>query len=311
MPNWADTAPVADVQCPLCTEGGVRHRIVDTVWEAPESAVYKCGDCEIVFVYPIQSPKEERAFYETEFAHYMKERGAPGETSAQEHFEKNQAEAERRCANLQPYLRSDLRVLEIGSSTGFLLAAIEPHVASVTGIEPGHLYREYADRRRIKTFADLSELAEKRFDLILAYYVVEHLRNPVERLSQLRDVLNPGGHLAIEVPNVDDALVRFYQLDSFDRFYWQKAHYFNYSHRTLTMVLEQAGFEAVKMIPEQRYDISNHIHWLLKGEPGGKGKYTHIFDGRLNQEYVRCLKANWLCDTIFAVATKSYAGEGT
>ena len=304
MPNWSDTAPVADVPCPLCSEGGVRRRIVDTVWEAPESAVYQCSACEIVFVYPIVSPEEEKTFYEAEFAHYMKQRGAPGETRPEEHFEKNQAEAKRRWANLKSYVRPDMQVLEIGSSTGFLLAEIGPHVASVAGVEPGHLYREYANQQGIKTYADLSEVVGQRFDLILAYYVVEHLRNPVESLIQLYDMLNPGGHLAIEVPNVDDALVRLYQLDSFDRFYWQKAHYFNYSHRTLTMVLEQTGFQPIKTIPEQRYDISNHVYWLLKGKPGGKGKYTHIFDDRLNQEYVRCLKAHWLCDTIFAIATR-------
>jgi hypothetical protein len=70
------------------------------------------------------------------------------------------------------------------------------------------------------------------------------------------------------------------------------------------VVLERAGFRSVELIPEQRYDISNHVHWLTKGEPGGKGKYTHVFDERLNSEYSRVLKKHWLCDTVFAVATK-------
>jgi len=247
------------------------------------------------------TPEEEKAFYEAQFAGYMKQRGAPGETRPQEHFEKNQAEAKRRLTNLKPYLRSDMRALEIGSSTGFLLAAIEPYVAAVTGIEPGQLYAEYANRLGIKTQADLSEVAEQRFDLILAYYVIEHLRNPVEYLSQLHGMLNPSGYLAIEVPNVDDALVRLYQLESFDRFYWQRAHYFNYAHRTLTMVLERAGFEA-EMIPEQRYDLSNHMIWLRDGRPGGMGRFKDVFSPELEAAYAETLKKHWLCDTIFAIA---------
>lgn len=304
MPNWTDTAPVVDVPCPLCGEGGVRRRIVESVWKTPEATVYQCSDCEIVFIHPTMSSEEEKVFYKAEFTRYMKQRGAPGETTPEEHFQKNQAEAERRLANLKPYLHPDMHVLEIGSSTGFLLGAIEPHVALVTGVEPGQLYRKYANERGIRTYVDLSEVAEQRFDLILAYYVLEHLRTPVEYLGRFHNLLGPGGNLAIEVPNVDDALVCFYQLDSFDCFYWQKAHYFYYSHRTLTMVLRRAGFNGIEVIPEQRYDISNHIHWLLKGEPGGKGKYTHIFDDGLNQEYARCLKERWLCDTVFAIATK-------
>jgi SAM-dependent methyltransferase len=198
-----------------------------------------------------------------------------------------------------------MRVLEIGSSTGFLLDAISPHVASVAGVEPGELYADYANSRGIKTYPSLASVAGEEFDLLLAYYVVEHLQRPVERLRDLRAQLAPGGMFAIEVPNVDDALVSFFALKSFDEFYWQKAHYFNYSHQTLTMALKLAGFESVEVIPEQRYDISNHIHWLLRGEPGGKGKYTHVFDDRLNGEYARCLREQWLCDTVFAVATNS------
>ncbi len=303
MPNWSNTAPKVDIPCSLCQDGGTRYRIADTVWGMPGSFVCRCSACEIVFIHPTMMEEEEKQFYSAEFAHYMKERGGPGETEPEEHFKKNQAEAKRRLVHLQPYLRSSMRVLEIGSSTGFLLAAVEPYVASITGVEPGKLYADYANRRGIRTVSNLYEVAKERFDLILAYYVIEHLQRPVRSLAKFRDMLQPGGLLAMEVPNVDDALVRFYQLESFDRFYWQKAHYFNYSHRTLARVLEQAGFR-FKMFPEQRYDLSNHIHWLLTGQPGGKGKYSHLFDWKLDQEYARCLKTRWLCDTIFSVATK-------
>ncbi|NJL53852.1 class I SAM-dependent methyltransferase [bacterium] len=303
MPNWTQEAPIANIPCPLCSEG-VRRRIVDTVWDAPEAAVYQCTACEIVFVHPIMTVAEEEAFYAAEFASYMKQRGGAGETRAVEHFQKNSGEATRRLANLRPYLKPDMHVLEIGSSTGFLLHALAPNVASVTGVEPGQVYAEYANQRGILTHASLQAVAEQRFDLILGYYVLEHLRNPIEYLRQLYELLRPGGRLVLEVPNVEDALVHFYQLESFDRFYWQKAHYFNYSHKTLERVLTTAGFQ-VRMIPEHRYDISNHIHWLLAGQPGGKGKYCHVFDDALNREYARCLKEQWLCDTVMAIATKS------
>jgi 2-polyprenyl-3-methyl-5-hydroxy-6-metoxy-1,4-benzoquinol methylase len=307
MPNWSETASVVDVACPLGCTGGVRRRIVDTVWEAPEAAVYECSSCEIVFIHPIMSEEDEHSFYESDFAGYMKDRGAPGETQPEEHFEQNWAEAERRAANLLPFLHRDQQVLEIGSATGGLLTAVRPHVASVTGVEPGKQYREYAVSRGIETVTALEDIAERPFDVVLAYYVVEHLRDPLGQLARLHELLSPGGLLAVEVPNVDDALVRLYQVEAFDRFYWQRAHYFNYSHRTLADVLRRAGFASVETIPEQRYDISNHLHWLARGEPGGKGRYVHIFDEQANREYQRCLKEQWLCDTVFAVARKAEA----
>jgi SAM-dependent methyltransferase len=309
MADWTDEAPAVDVPCPFACQGGVRRRVADTVWGAPEAVVCRCSACEIVFIHPTMEEEEERQFYEAEFAHYMRDRGGAGETQPEEHFEKNRDEAKRRVQNLLPYLRPGMRVLEIGSATGFLLEALRPHVGSVTGVEPGQLYAAYANARGIPTMPSLYKVMKERFDLILAYYVVEHLQHPIERLRNLRGLLAPDGVLAIEVPNVDDALVRFYKLGSFDRFYWQKAHYFNYSTRTLTMVLERAGFTAT-MLPEQRYDISNHLHWLLTGQSGGKGKYTRIFDQQLDREYARCLKTHWLCDTIFAVAVCSQQAAG-
>jgi SAM-dependent methyltransferase len=305
MPNWTETAPAAEVACPLGCENGARRRVVDTVWEAPEAAVYRCDSCEIVFLDPIMSEEDERAFYEGVFAEYMTERGEAGNARPEQHFEAFQGEAARRLENLKPHLHGDMDVLEIGSSTGFLLDAVRPHVASVVGVEPGELYRDYASSRGIETHADAAELAGRSFDLILVYYVVEHLRDPVGQLMSWHDVLNARGKLAVEVPNVDDALVRYYQVEAFDRFYWQKAHYFNYSHRTMELVMRRAGFTEVETFPEQRYDISNHVHWLLRGEPGGKGRYTDLFDDRLNAEYARCLREHWYCDTVFAVATRS------
>lgn len=305
MPNFTLTAPAVDVACPLGCANGERRRVVDTVWEAPEAAVYRCENCEIVFIHPIMSEEEEHAFYESDFAAYMKDRGAPGETKPAEHFEKNWPETERRLANLMPYLRAGMQVLEIGPATGGLLTAVRPHVASVTGIEPGDEYREFAASKGIEMLRSLDEVEGREFDLILAYYVVEHLRDPIGQLHQLHELLAPRGLLAIEVPNVDDALVKLYAVKAFDRFYWQRAHYFNYSHGTLTDVLERAGFASVETIPEQRYDISNHLHWLSRGEPGGKGRYVHVFDEACNAEYQRCLREHWLCDTVFAIAHKA------
>ncbi len=303
MPDWNQTTPAPNIACPFCTSGD-RHLIVPTVWDAPESAVYQCSACKLVFIFPIMSAEEEKSFYEMEFSRYMKQRGGPGENIPEKHFQENRREAARRLRNVEPYLREDMKVLEIGSSTGFMLSALRPHVSSVTGIEPNRLYADYARELEIPTLSDLAEAKSGRYDLILAYYVLEHLRDPVEYLKDLCKLLNPGGRLAVEVPNVDDALVRFYQLESFDRFYWQKAHYYYYSHETLALALERAGFDSPGMIPEHRYDLSNHIHWMLKGEPGGKGKYSHIFNDELDRAYARCLKDHWLCDTVFAVASK-------
>lgn len=305
MADWSEDAPIVDVPCPFGHDG-VRRRLVDTIWQAEGSAEYQCSECGVVFLHPIMTPEEERAFYEGQFAEYMAKRGQAGGADPRSSFEKWQPEGARRLELLRPWLREGMRVLEIGAATGFLLEAIRPYVGEVVGIEPGDDFRQFSiDELGIEAYPTRDAVEGREFDLILSYYVVEHLRDPVAELNEWRQFLAPGGHLAIEVPNVDDALVKYWQVEAFDRFYWQKAHYFNYSHQTLDMVLRMAGFADVETVPVQRYDLSNHVHWLWKGEPGGAGKYADLLDEGVNAEYARSLRERWLCDTVMAVATNA------
>ena len=288
-------------QCRLC--GSRDHALVSrNVSEAPESSVYACKDCGIVYVFPIMSEEEEAAFYARQFEEYMSRRSGPGWKSPEAHFEAYRGEAERRLPLVTPHLRATDAVLEIGSSTGYFLDALRPHVRSTTGVEPSEAYRSYAESRGIETVQALETLEDRVFDVIALYYVVEHLRDPIAFASSLRRKLNPGGRLLIEVPNVDDALLSLYRLEAFDAFYWQRAHYHTFSRDTLRSVLERAGY-AVETYPVQRYDLSNHMVWMIEGRPGGHGRFAEALGPAVADQYSQALKERWICDTVFAVAT--------
>jgi SAM-dependent methyltransferase len=206
--------------------------------------------------------EEEEKFYRAEFEKYMEGRAGSGWKSPEAHFQSYQHEGARRLALVRPHLKPGDSVLEIGSSTGYFLDAMRPYVRADKGVEPGEIYRNYAQSRGIDTVRDISDLEGEKFDVIALYYVLEHFRDPVGYLSGLRDRLNPGGRLLIEVPNVEDALLSRYSIPAFPAFYWQKAHYHYFSHRTLGDVLQRAGY-SVQLYPAQRYDLSNHMVWMM------------------------------------------------
>jgi SAM-dependent methyltransferase len=288
--------------CRLC--GSSDATLVSaTVSEAPESAVYSCSGCGIVYVFPIMSEVEEASFYARQFEEYMARRSGPGWKSPETHFESYRPEGERRVPLVIPHVRPGDALLEIGSSTGFFLEAIRERVATVTGVEPSEAYRAYASSRGIETVEDLEGLGARRFDVIALYYVVEHLRDPVGYAASMRGRLNKGGRLLIEVPNVDDALLSLYRIPAFSDFYWQRAHYHNFSRHTLRSVLERAGYR-VNTFPVQRYDLSNHLVWMKEGKPGGAGRYAGVLGEEVDAAYRRTLMAQWICDTVFAVAMK-------
>ena len=290
------------ITCRVCSSN--EYDLVSADVSGDQNAsVYKCRDCDLVYLYPIMTEAEEKAFYEQEFEKYMEGRSGPGWESPQAHFASYQSEGERRLSLVSPFLSKDDSLLEIGSSTGYFLDDLSGYVKKVIGIEPSKAYREYALSRGIQTLEALSDLGDMKFDVIAIYYVLEHLRDPVEYLMNLKSFLNSGGRILIEVPNVQDILISRYDIPNFGPFYWQKVHYHIFSKDTLSDVVCRAGF-GVEIFPEQRYDLSNHMVWMIEGRPGGMGRYSDIFSKELEVSYSEALKRHWVCDTIFAVVTK-------
>ncbi|MBI4348178.1 MAG: class I SAM-dependent methyltransferase [Elusimicrobia bacterium] len=286
--------------CYLCR--GQEHETLGAeVFQAPGSKVYKCRGCELVFLHPIMTPGEEKAFYQADWDKYMAGRSGPGWKSPESHFVSYQPEGERRLALVRPYLKADDSALEIGSATGYFLDDLRGYVREVTGVEPNPLQREHAVSRGLKTVSDVAELGERTFDVIFGYYVFEHFRDPVQTAKDLKKRLKPGGRLVLEVPNVDDVLLGPYRIPAFAPFYWQKAHYFNYSQKTFAAVLERAGLTC-EVLPVQRYDLSNHMVWMMEQKPGGAGRFKELFTPALEAAYADALKARWRCDTVMAVA---------
>jgi SAM-dependent methyltransferase len=292
--------PTLSPECRLC---GSRSSVLvsSVVSEAPEASVYECGGCGIVYVFPIMTEQEEASFYSRQFEEYMARRSGPGWRSPESHFASYKVEADRRLPLVEPHLSEADAVLEIGSSTGYFLNALRGRVASIAGVEPSEAYRTYAVSRGIETVARIEQLGGRKFDAIALYYVVEHLRDPIGYATTLHRHLKRGGRLLIEVPNVQDALLSLYKLPAFAAFYWQRAHYHNFSPATLTYILERAGYE-VQAFPEQRYDLSNHIVWMIEGKPGGHGRFAEVLGPEADEAYRRALKSRWICDTVFAVA---------
>jgi len=109
-------------------------------------------------------------------------------------------------------------------------------------------------------------LPEAHFDVITAYDVLEHVDDPVSFLTALRKYLKPEGHICIQVPNIQDVLLSVYDIPAFGDFWFREVHLFNYSPKTLNMMLEKCGFKGTVQSVEN-YNILNHLNWLFTGEP--------------------------------------------
>ena len=293
---------------PVCRGCGAEHdrqfvRAEYVYGGKPEHNFWECKDCGLVYLYPLPSKDEEDYFYAKEFEKFMEFRAAGDRdwSGAEAHIKTNQDNVKRRWRFLEKHLKKGRSILEIGCSSGFMLDAFGEAGLHPTGIEPSGAFYEYLTNKGHTVFRSIEGLQatqKGRFDLIVHFFVLEHIRDTRAFIETQLSLLKPGGLIIAEVPCVNDPLTSVYTIPAFERFYWSIAHHYYFNPRSLSCILDRIGC-AYAFEPEQRYDISNHITWLQAGKPGGQGKFNHIFSERTRTSYTNDLTSHWLCDTFF------------
>jgi len=272
-------------------------RIHDAIRYNLSPRPFRCDQCGFVFLHPRMSPEEEKEFYEKIYRfHYETE-------NARDLWKESLPEAKKRVLRFKELYTKDTRLLEIGCASGFFLSEVRKNVKTATGVELTKEYVKYAVGRGLDVRESLDEITDNSCDLIFMFHVLEHIENPVKYLKKVKKKLSGSGNLIIEVPNVEDILVSTYKIKPHLDFYWEIAHTYYFSKTTLGKVLEDAGYQ-YEIFPLQRYDLSNHMYWMITGKPGGQGNFNAVFSHSLLEEYEKNLKERFLCDTIYAIAKK-------
>jgi len=289
-------------KCRLCDADADRQEIRARFVYGGDSKYqfWHCEDCDAIYLYPMPSVAEEKYFYLKEFEKFMSSRsGAERDWSnAVRHKESNQDQVRRRLPFLEKYLTPNAQLLEIGCSSGFMLDAFKAYNVNCVGVEPSGEFCEYLEKCGYNVFEDISEITDIKFDLIVNFFVFEHIRDPFTFLQNAYDLLSDGGVIICEIPCANDPLTSVYDIDAFERFYWSVAHHYYYTPTSISYVLDRLGYR-YEIIPEQRYDISNHMTWMMDGRPGGQGRYRELFGEELEVIYKKRLIDSWCCDTIF------------
>ena len=266
-------------------------------YDTPKTG-YRCRGCGLVFMHPRMSPDEERKFYELEYGIIY---SAEKSTTPADLFAARQGEARQFLSWADPYLKPADAALEIGCASGYFLDLIRNRVASDAGVETHPELREYAHRLGLEVWDDLARCPHASKDIVFIFFVLEHIGDPLSFLGQIRRVCRPGARALFVVPNVDDALLSVYTVPRFRDFYFTPAHQFYYSPATMARLFQKAGFARVEIFQKQRYDLSNHMQWMMDGRPGGMGRFNALFDEPLRAAYQSTLERHHVADTLFAV----------
>ena len=132
------------------------------------------------------------------------------------------------------------------------------------------------------------------------FFVLEHIKDPINFIRKQINLLNKGGTLIFEIPNSADALHSIYDIPAFERFYWSVAHPWYFNEKSLKYLLDGLNL-SYDLRRDQRYDLSNHMVWARDGRPGGMKRFTEKFGNDLEEIYKKELINSGFCDTLVAI----------
>lgn len=190
------------------------------------------------------------------------------------------------------------KVLDFGCGAAGFLRKAQALAAKVAGVELEQRVHEHWGDAMV--LHQSLEGAGEGYDLITAFHVVEHLADPRGMLRELAGHLCAGGRLVIEVPSSEDALLTLFDNDAFQNFTYWSQHLFLFNAKTLGLLAKQAGLRIVAIQQHQRYSLSNHLHWLSRGTPGGHQKWSFLDSPELHKAYADALASIAKCDTLIA-----------
>ena len=297
--------------CRICKTGPEKQKVRAPIVYGgrKEHKFFECENCDAIYLLPPLTEAEEAKFYKLEFEKFMSSRAGDEQdwTNAQKHIDTNQDNVKRRWEFMKQHVTPGMDLLEIGCSTGFMLDHFRHIGINAEGIELSDEFVPFLRQRGYPIYLSLDELLAKKpesaFDVITHFFVFEHIRDPFSFLSKTFDLLKKGGCMIMEVPCANDPLTSLYDIPAFEKFYWSIAHHYYYRPKTIDYIFNKLGFD-YEIAPEQRYDLSNHMHWMTHGKPGGQGNFNHFFSDDLLYHYRKDLIESGLFDTMFIYVKK-------
>lgn len=276
------------MKCYICESTSFNAR-KGQVRDAPELKILECTHCGLVTLSSLGHI--QAGFYEESGMH-----GAEP-TPMEVWLKDTDWDDQRRFDMLKPML-SNKKLLDFGCGAAGFLSKARCLADTVAGIELERRVREYWDGQ-ITIYPD-TEFAGGGYELITAFHVIEHLPDPRTMLKTLAKKLVVNGRMVIEVPSSEDALLTLYDSEAFQRFTYWSQHLFLFKAETLRRLAEQAGLRIITIQQYQRYPLSNHLHWLSQGKPGGHQKWSFLDSPELQIAYANALAAIGKCDTLIA-----------
>jgi len=253
-------------KCLLCTSpkiglflNGVRY------WENDISfKLFKCKDCDFVFVNPRPEQKYISNFYKSES--YWGEDLNTNRVDVESREEKFST-----IYNLIDFSNKS-SIFDVGAGTGQFLSKFKELGWNVDGIEYSKDAVLFA-RKRYKLHLKSGDLLKaklnknEKFNYIVINNVLEHLYKPLDTLILLEKFLADEGKLILAVPNIDSLGFKIFIRNWYPL--QPPIHLSQFEPKTIENILNRSGFKVIKIIHKNpihaKFSLFESYRSLLTG----------------------------------------------
>lgn len=232
---------MSQASCPLCSS----HRlspIADTF--------YRCKNCTAVINGEYQTIEYTEDYFLDDYkAQY-------GKTYLDDFpviYERSRERIEYICSLPLEKEKRDIRMLDIGSAMGFFLkAARDMDIAHVEGIEISQYASRFTEKEfgipvRNTPFDQMNAGEEEEWDVITAWFFIEHTADPRGLVYKIYNLLRNDGVFAFSVPSAFGPMFQWKRSD------WLKTHpvdhFVDFTPKAARKLLKTVGFKSVKVRP--------------------------------------------------------------
>ncbi len=225
--------------------------------------IFRCDDCGLVFVSDVVV---NQAYYSKYYAQNYYYPSGSFSTTAVGLLSKISLKIKEK--QILKYTKLDksrkVRILDIGCGCGDFLVNLSHNRFEKFGIEINPDGFNACKNKSIKVYnQEIQDVdfEDNSFDVVTLWHVLEHFKDPVLVLKQVKRILSKNGVLIIATPNTDSLGFKFgnkfwFHLDS-------PRHLMLYNRKSITALLKQVGFSYSEE-SNAYYDYPLDLFWSIR-----------------------------------------------
>lgn len=233
--------------CPIC-ESEYAQVLYKSIPENPNFSIVRDPKSGLIFVNPMPTEEEIEKIYTKKYFEKSPHEVGVGYESYSSRIETDEEYFGKRVELVEEFIgdREDVRLLDIGCAYGYFLNMAKQKGWDVSGVD----ISEFAVTKAKELFGldvfqgtlQEAQFNDSEFDVVTFWGMLEHLRNPLKELKEARRILKDDGILVAGVPNAESL-----QAELLGNNFYFGDHLYNFTPRTISMIIKKAGFEIVNL----------------------------------------------------------------